>query len=285
MSGESFAPAKSNSSLGVCVLASSSSGNCTLVSSGDTRILIDTGNLPIRTYILKTLNELQTGYRDIDAIFITHAHADHLNGNTFSISYRNGIPIYMHATVMKRLQREGPERFPFYSRCRRAGLFCLFDLKEIKLSKLRIHPFELPHDSPNTVGFTIRNKCKKLTIATDLGCAPAHVLRSFRDCDIIVIESNHDVEMEKNSTRSKLVIRRNLSDYGHLSNQQARKAVEAALSKSRTFPRHIFLAHISQECNSRQLACSTMKQLFSQSSPAPKVELTYPRKRSPYIEI
>jgi phosphoribosyl 1,2-cyclic phosphodiesterase len=186
---------------------------------------------------------------------------------------------------MKWLEREGPRRFPFYRRCRGAGLLCSFDAKEVKLGHLRVHPFEVPHDCHNTVGFTIQNARKKLTVATDLGCAPAHILRRFEDSDIMVIESNHDVEMEKNSPRSRIVIRRNLSDVGHLSNEQAQEAVRKILGKSRRHPSHLFLAHLSEECNSPRLAYYSMKKIATQLSLPVKIELTYAGKRSAYVEM
>jgi phosphoribosyl 1,2-cyclic phosphodiesterase len=269
----------------LCVLASSSSGNCILVASGGTRILIDTGNLPIRTYIQRNLNQLGLDYDHIDALFITHAHSDHLNANTFSISYRNRIPMYVHTAVMNRLQRNNPERFPFYSRCRKAGLFSLFGLREVKLNDLRICPFELPHDSPNTVGFTIRNPAGKLAVATDLGCAPDHILRRFEDSDVIVMESNHDPAMEKSSGRSRLVIERNLGDRGHLSNEQAQRALERILDRSTRPPSHLFLAHLSQECNTPRLAYEGMQRLLARAARPVRLELTYPRTPSACVEI
>lgn len=186
---------------------------------------------------------------------------------------------------MDLLLRNNPERFPFYQRCRKAGLFCLFGLKEIILGNMKINPFEVPHDSHNTVGFSIINHAKKISIATDLGCAPSEVTEKFKDSDIIVIESNHDVEMEINSKRSRNVILRNLSDRGHLSNSQAKQAIERIASRSSKFPYYIFLAHISKECNTPPLAFNTMKELIERNCLSTKVELTYPSERSSYVEI
>ena len=270
---------------GVCVLASSSAGNCTFVAAGGTRILIDTGNLPIRTHIQKSLMELGFDYRDIDAIFISHAHADHLNGNTFSISHRNNIPIYLHHAVMESLRRGDSRRFAFYRRCRKAGLFSLFDSSEVAIGRMRVQPFEVPHDSRPTVGFAIKNNRSKITIATDVGRVPAHLTRHFKNSDLIIIESNHDVEMEKNSPRSYHVIRRNLSDHGHLSNEQAKKAMEDILQKSTKLPSHIFLAHISKECNTPALAYKTMSRLLKENGLSIGLELTFPRQKSSYVQV
>ncbi len=271
--------------LRVCVLGSSSRGNCTFVAGGESRILVDTGNLPIKSVIGKGLSAIGSGFPSIQAILITHIHSDHLNSNSFSISYRYQIPIYLNRKLYTGNWNRLRQSFPFFDRCVEAELIRLFDLTEFSLGNMVISPLPVPHDGGVTVAFTFQNDGKKAFFATDLGCVTEPILREMADSDIVLLESNHDVEMEIHSGRDPQVIKRNLSDWGHLSNTQAAKAIEQLLEMSRKIPSSIILTHISEEANRPDLALKTVRRPLKEFGRPVPVYLSFPRKRSKIVEV
>jgi len=271
----------------VCVLGSSSGGNSTFVADGATRILIDTGNLPIFTHIRRTLAEIGEDWHDLDAILISHAHGDHLNSNTFSIAFRTGTPVYVPTAMADRLDDGWREAaWPFLSRCRAAGLVRPMD-GSTSIGDLAITTCALPHDSKPTRGFVLTGRRgRRVGVATDLGHCPPSVVKRLRDCDVLVFEANHDVQMEWESDRDQALIERNLGPRGHLSNAQSAEALCEIIGASRRRVRCVFLAHISQECNRPALACRTVaRALVRAGLKGVAVEPTYPRARSAVVEL
>lgn len=271
----------------VCVLASSSGGNSIFVSDGVTRLLIDTGNLPVLHYIRPVLEAIGEDWRDLDAILVSHQHSDHLNGNTFSISLRTGAAVYVPEAVrpwLAALERTGT--WPYLAPCRERGL--LRPIEGLaRLGGLMVCPFALPHDSDPTLGFVLTGRDGvRVGVATDLGHCPEEVSARLRDCDLLVLEANHDVGMERESGRSPLVIERNLGPWGHLSNEQCAAALCEIIGRSRRRAQGVFLAHISRECNHPDLARRTVTaRLAAEGLPGVAVIPTYPRAPSALAEL
>jgi len=271
----------------VCVLGSSSGGNATFVSDGATRLLIDTGNLPVFTHIRPTLAEVGEDWQDLDAILISHGHGDHLNSNTFSIAYRTRTPVYVSGPLGAWLEAGWMDgAWPHLGRCRAQGLVRTLE-GSATIGGLEVRTIDLPHDSEPTLGFALTDRRGlRVGVATDLGYCPPAVVEWLRDCDLLVFEANHDVRMERESGRAESLIERNLGPWGHLSNEQSAEALCEIVRTSRRRLRCVFLAHISQQCNRPDLACRTVRRALVESGlDGVRVEPTYARAPSALVEL
>ena len=214
--------------------ASSSSGNCTLVSQGNTHVLIDAGISFKR--ITEALRTLDLSPSDISAVVVTHAHTDHIGGLR-TMCKHVGATIFAAAPTLGGIE----DHF--------AAATCATEVQigaALDLDGLEVNAFRTSHDSPGSVGYTITYGSKKLAFATDLGIVTPEVLDATRGATTAIIEANHDITMLKNGHYPPSLKRRVLSDVGHLSNRACGDfAVELAKSGTRRF----ILAHLSQENN------------------------------------
>ena len=217
-------------------LGSGSSGNATLVEvSGiaPLRLLVDCG-LGLKQ-LLYRLGKAGLQAEDIDAVFITHEHGDHI-GCARALALRYRIPVWMsqgtHAAI-------GSPDFDGLLRRARDG-------KVIDLGGLQLTPFTVPHDAREPLQLSCTDGSAKLGILTDLGHATAHVMAHLKDCDALLLECNHDTDMLKQSTYPAFLKRRVGGDYGHLSNSAA-VAIAGALNHSRL--KHLVAAHLSAQNN------------------------------------
>ena len=128
-------------------------------------------------------------------------------------------------------------------------------LRPLQLGPLQWLPFEVPHDDEPTCGFRIEGPAGALGYATDLGTWSERVARHLCDVDILAVEFNHDVKLQRSSGRPRMLIERALSDRGHLSNDQAARLVAHVLRNTEPGRmRHVVLLHLSQQCNHPRLA-------------------------------
>lgn len=226
----------------VSVMYSGSSGNCTLVSSGSTSVLIDAGVSAKR--ICDGLIERDNDIKNICGIFITHAHIDHIKGINVLLK-KNKIPIYITNGTYNEAIQQGLNADDGLINIIRAG-----DMLE--LEDMQICPFNTLHDAAESVGYTFRlNEGRRIGYATDLGVVTNEVENALTGCDFVIIESNHDINMLKNGSYPYVLKKRILSQNGHLSNKDcANEAVKlAALGATR-----FVLSHISRENNLPSLA-------------------------------
>lgn len=239
-------------SLSTCVLGSSSSGNATLVWTANSAILIDCGFTP--GYITVQLRKLGMALSDLDAVFITHIHGDHVNESTLGKLLRERVPVYCPLEIAPLLKK----KYHSAATASRRELLIPLAKSEIALDHLMIRSFEVPHDSEGgCFGYNVFNdaagKTKKVSVATDLANATESVINHFADSNAIVIESNYDVRMLADSNRPEWLKRR-IQEEGHLSNDQCAAALLQIVRKSVTLPKNVALAHVSQECNTNKLA-------------------------------
>jgi phosphoribosyl 1,2-cyclic phosphodiesterase len=232
--------------LRVSILASGSAGNLTLLETERTRILVDAG-LGKR----ETLARLAAIERDIDrldAVLITHEHADHCNGLPQVLGLWKA-PLYVTAPTMDALQRTLPDTF----QKRLRGVESIHTGQHFVIGDIDVHAFAIPHDAADPIGFTFRANGVKVAICTDLGYMPQLVKVHLRETDCLILESNHDLEMLKVGPYPWVVKQRVLSRTGHLSNH----AVSEYLADPDGFDSHaryLVLAHISQENNNPDVA-------------------------------
>lgn len=229
----------------VSILASGSSGNITLLETQNTRLLIDAGLGKRET--LARLAAIETDFDQLDGILITHEHNDHCSGLPQMLGLWKA-PLYVTEPTMDALHRALPERLEKRLR----GVETIRAGQSFTVGDIEVHPFQIPHDSADPVGFTFRACGVKMALVTDLGYMPELVKVHLRNADCLMLESNHDLDMLKVGPYPWVVKQRVLSRTGHLSNH----AVSEYLADPDGFDaraRYLVLAHISQENNNPDL--------------------------------
>lgn len=235
-----------------CSIASGSSGNCIFVGDDNARILIDAG-LSGKS-IEKGLSKIGVDGHDLDGIFVTHEHSDHVMGVGI-LSRRFDIPIY--AT---------PRTWRFFQRHSTLGKVadknvCVIEPGENHpIESITVKAFDIPHDSSQPVGYCIFAGPYKISIATDMGHVTDVIRESISHSDILLLESNHDVEMLKNGRYPRVLKDRVMGKRGHLSNAMAGQLLSEVLSDRL---QHIFLGHLSEENNRPLIALDTVRAVLS----------------------
>ena len=226
----------------VAVLASGSRGNATLIQTEQQKILVDLG---ISTRELeKRLQAVGVAAGDLDGVLITHEHHDHIRGlETFCKKFQ--VPVYTSLKTMLAiycaLPRLNREHFRQLEGC-------------LQLGDVRVQGFATCHDAADPHGYMFYTKDAKLTYATDLGFVSPTVRPALEDCDYLILESNHDVDLLKTGPYPWRTKQRILSTLGHLSNMTAGETL-AGLQK---LPQRVVLAHLSQTNNLPELALNTV---------------------------
>lgn len=223
----------------VYTLFSSSKGNCTYIKYGRDEILIDCG-VSARS-IENALKQLDTSLSNINAIFITHEHGDHIRGiGTISKYFK--IPVYAPEKCCDFISQSMPSyKIPLE----------LCPSKAVELKDTALCPIPTPHDARGSVGFRIRAGEEKIGYFTDIGHLSEGVLRGLSGCRRVVIESNHDVEMLKSGSYPYPLKQRILGEFGHLSNELCAKLLPHLV---RYGCESFVLAHLSEENNRPDIA-------------------------------
>jgi len=249
------------------ILGSGSSGNCAYIETAEARILVDAGFSPLQ--IRKRLATIGRTPENLSAILITHEHSDHISG-LLGIADKFQIPVYCNRGTqdgaigmfqakwsrIKKLPPESPDRLKSKMDWR---LFQTGD--QFELNDLLIETFAIPHDAQDPVGFLLRTAAGNIGYATDLGHVTKLVLERIRAANVLVLESNHDVKMLQNCPRRSWALKqRILGRHGHLSNVLAAETVARVMTAGL---QQLYLAHLSRECNTPELARELMaEQLF-----------------------
>lgn len=212
------------------IVGSGSKGNACLIYNKDTLIQIDMG-LPLKS-LKKELDHLGKTVNDIQALFITHEHTDHIVG----------IPLYH-------------DRVDLYAG---EGTYASANPVEpfvpLEVGSMSIVPFPTSHDATNPMGYLIEEEGCRLGYVTDTGYLSDEALALIKDCDYYYFESNHDLKMLMDSARPAVLKKRIHSKHGHLSNIDS-AIYMAELIGPRT--KAIYLAHLSEECNTPEIALSS----------------------------
>ena len=234
----------------VTMLASGSKGNSALISTGKQNFLVDMG---ISCKMLTSrLKEVGFCVEDLDGIFLTHEHTDHVKGlATFTKKYT--VPIYSSELTWRAILSKEPkiER----RNCRIIG-------GALKCGEVEVNSFEIPHDAVDPHGYVFKCNGSKCAYITDTGFVTPAVRQAAEDADTIILEANHDVEMLKNGIYPPHLKQRILSTRGHLSNESA----GWLLANLPRLPENIILAHLSQENNLPRLALDTVRNILDGAS-------------------
>ena len=238
--------------LTLCRLFSGSSGNCIYVSCGDVRLLVDAGMSAAR--IEAHLREIGVDIREIDAILVTHEHVDHVRGLGV-LSRKYGLPIYANeGTWNGILQKENGSPL----RC----MHTFFTGEDFFIGGVCVHPFPIPHDANEPVGYSFACQGLRCAVATDLGHISESWMEPVTGCQALVLEANHDVEMVERGPYPMKLKRRILGKNGHLNNADCAKAL---LELVRGGTQAVFLSHLSADNNLPELAYSTVCDLLNEA--------------------
>jgi len=230
----------------VSLLASGSRGNCALVRSARTSILVDAGVSCRET--LKRMKAVSEDPHSISAILITHEHSDHVYGLPV-LAKKLKVPVFMtgatHQAWFKTVRDADKDNRPT------VNLEAFSSGRRFQIGDIEITPFTIPHDAADPVGFTFQAEGVKVGFATDLGYVPASVRDHLRGCDVLVMESNHDVEMLRGGPYPWSVKQRVMSRVGHLSNDALAEFFANDYDGEAAF---VVLAHLSEQNNHPELA-------------------------------
>jgi phosphoribosyl 1,2-cyclic phosphodiesterase len=232
--------------LKLCVLASGSSGNCTFIGTEKTRILIDAGLSARRT--AERLAEIGESPESINAICVSHEHGDHIAG--IRVLQKNyGMPVYANAGTFEMIGGDiKGARFTTGS--------------PFSVGDFSIHPFPIPHDANDPVGFIFSAGSLKVGIATDIGMVTNALRERLRKCHVVVIEANHDETLLHEADRPWSLKQRIRGNQGHLSNRAAAALMAEIAGEGLE---HLFLAHLSSDCNSPHHARTTFETVLAEA--------------------
>jgi len=239
-------------SISFCSFSSGSSGNSYLVKSGTTALLIDAGISGKR--ILEGLNYSETLFEDVKGILVTHEHGDHIKSlNTITKKLPN-IIAYANENTWSLIENKIADAKKKVFKTGES-----FDIGDI-----RIKPFNISHDAIEPVGFSFYFEGNQISIVTDTGHITEEIYEEIIDADILVLESNHDVNMLKMCRYPWSIKQRILGTEGHLSNEDA-GGILCRLISNKSKKRQVLLAHLSRENNFPEMAMQTIKNLLQEA--------------------
>ncbi|WP_274654892.1 MBL fold metallo-hydrolase [Paenibacillus humicola] len=231
------------------VLASGSTGNATIVQCDDATVLIDAG-LSVKK-IESLMQERGVAGHHLDAILVTHEHSDHIKGlGAFARKFE--LPVYANEATWEAMERHVGQ-MPEEKRV------VIETGETVAFGSMRTTSYAISHDAAEPVGYIFEDGDVKLSLATDLGYVSDKVRLAIEDSDVLVLESNHDVDMLRMGRYPWNIKRRILSDIGHLSNEAAGEAL-CQLLTDRT--KRVYLAHLSLDHNLMDLAKLTVNTIL-----------------------
>lgn len=256
----------------ISVLGSGSSGNSTFVEVDNLKILIDVGFNCKQT--MKKLESIGEKLEDINAILITHEHSDHIGGLDV-IARKYEVPVYItkesYDAAYDKLAKIDKSQIKFITNN------FLID------NKINVSVFDVNHDAARTVGFKLETELgKTMSISTDIGCVNNLIREYFKNVDVMIIESNYDLNKLINCDYPWTLKERIKSKNGHLSNLEAARFIKEL---SGAHLQKVFLAHVSKESNDEKLISNTMEEEFDRMIYRPKYEILKQNESSKIFNI
>ncbi len=241
-------------------LLSGSSGNSLYVGAGDTNLLVDAGVSLVR--LLPQMQAAGLDPRDLDGILVTHEHSDHVAG-VGVLSRKYDLPICATQGTWVGMAKKIGKIAPQNVRVIEAH-------RDFYLGRLNIMPFSIPHDAADPVGYSFNLGGIKCAVATDLGCIRPGWMDEVAGCDVLLLESNHDVDMLHAGRYPYDLKKRILGKRGHLSNDDCGRACVELVKRG---VRHIILGHLSHENNHPDLALLTVESALRTAGIEPGVQV------------
>jgi phosphoribosyl 1,2-cyclic phosphodiesterase len=222
------------------ILGSGSNGNCAYLETDETRILIDAGFSARQ--IRQRLASIGRTPENLTGILVTHEHVDHIQGLTV-LCDKLKIPIYCNRETQEAMEFQLSAKFD----CRLFTTGASFEIGDVL-----VETFAIPHDAQDPVGYLLRTQTANIGFLTDLGHVTKLIVERIRSANVLVLEANHDVKMLQDCVRRPWSLKqRILGRHGHLSNEAAADCAEQIMSADL---RHLYLGHLSRECNKPELA-------------------------------
>jgi phosphoribosyl 1,2-cyclic phosphodiesterase len=236
----------------VSTLFSGSSANSTYVEVNGRGILIDVGGGVKKTQ--SALQNIGSSLDKIEAVFITHEHSDHISGLKTVLKHYN-IPVIANARTLDAIETAIPDINSSLFRCMPTGARAVkgdFEITSISTS----------HDAAESVGYVIKTQRGNVGIITDLGEYNEDILSAASECNTLILESNHDLDMLWNGRYPPMLKRRVGGSHGHLSNLQAGEFLTSVCHKG---IKNVILAHLSAENNLPTLALETVSSTLAKT--------------------
>lgn len=229
-------------------IASGSSGNCIYAGNEQVHFLVDTGIS--RKRIVEGLKEIDRDPTEINGIFVTHEHMDHISGlGVFLRKYP--VPVFATGKTIdailstQSLGKLDPSLFHSIS-----------PDHPMEIEGIRVEASNIYHDAADPVCYTFTDKESRVGIATDFGTYDEYLVEKMQGCESLLVESNHDLNMLMVGPYPYPLKQRIMSNTGHLSNERAGQFLSKVIGKE---CRHIFLGHLSKENNCGELAYESVK--------------------------
>jgi len=248
------------------VLASGSSGNASLLESEDAGLLVDIGLGPRQ--LDSRLRQIGFHWEGIRGVVLTHTHGDHWSARSLAKLAELRIPFFCHPEHLRDLTLDCPE----FQTLQFARLVKTYTpgVEFVPVSQIRCRAMPLAHDGGATFGFRLEGDANSdsrgwsVGYAADLGSWEASLPRDLAEVDLLALEFNHDVELQRASGRAPWLIERVLGDFGHLSNVQgARLLAECARHSSPGRLKHVIQLHLSRDCNRPDLAVAAARDVIA----------------------
>lgn len=250
----------------VSVLASGSKGNCTYIETEGTKSLIDLGMSSL--YVEKALKSKGIDPSEIERIFITHAHTDHVGGLKVFLK-KHPVTVYLTEKMLEEIDLEIEN-------------ICFID-EDIQIDDLLVTPIKTSHDTADSNGYIFTSNGKSLVYITDTGYIHMKNYHKLKNKDMYILESNHDVTMLMEGKYPYHIKQRILGDKGHLSNKDSAYYLSQFATDN---TKHIVLAHLSEDNNTPEIAKETLYKTFEKSGKkVPPVIIAKQKESTELIEV
>lgn len=236
-----------------CSFSSGSSGNCYLVKTNNTALLVDVGISGKK--IIEGLNIIGTPLEQVKGVLVTHEHIDHVKSLRVISKKLPEANTYANVGTWTEIKEKVPEE--------QRKIFVTGE--SFFVGDIEIKPFEISHDAAEPVGFSLFAEGKQISIVTDTGYITEEIFSEMKQADILALEANHDEELLKIGRYPWNVKQRILGNKGHLSNVAAGKCLCRLLDECCNKPRKVLLAHLSRENNFPKMAYQTIKNVLEES--------------------
>lgn len=254
------------------VLASGSTGNAFYIESKEQSLLVDAGLSGKQ--LDRLFSEVNVNPEKLSGILVTHEHSDHIKGLGI-IARKYNLPIYANDKTWKAMEGS-------------IGKLSIdqkfhFNMEEVKtFGDIDVESFGVSHDAAEPMFYTFRHNGKKVALVTDLGYVSERIKKTVEDADAYIFEANHDVEMLRMGRYPWSVKRRILGDSGHVSNEDSGLALSDIISH-RT--KRIYLAHLSQDNNMKDLARMSVDQVLKERGIDIELHDTDPYSPTPLYDV
>lgn len=247
-----------------CVLASGSKGNCTYIETNKLKFLVDAG--PSCSYIERSLRSIGVEPDDIDFIFLTHTHVDHVAGLRVFLK-KHHSKVYLTEKMHYELDMDLSDYF--------------YINREIMIEDLDVLPIKTSHDVLESHGFVFTSEGKSIVHITDTGYINVRNFSKLKGKNLYIFESNHDVRMLREGRYPYHLQQRILSDKGHLSNKDSSYYLSKFVTDD---TKKIVLIHLSEENNTPDIALNTLLEALD-GKKIPDIEIAKQKERTELIEV